>query len=468
MLVDLPSYPFDHSKTYWRESRISKGYRFRKVVRHELLGTPVSDWNKNNAIWRNWIRLSENPWVKDHRITGNTLYPAAGMLVMAIEASKQLANPEKTLKGFRFKEISLHIGLRVPSNADGVETHFYMRPYMNSTASTSSNWSEFQLFSFEGNEWREHCRGLIQTEYEAPYTPVDAGLEDQMFMKICANYVENAEQACRKNVSVQQLYGLFQTVGFDFGPIFQTLSDMRIDSDHNMIATLNSKVNDIRNIMPHRYVQPHLIHPTTLDGVLQAGIVALTRGGCDVREAMVPTSMRELWISADPNAFNKCYRLAAHADILSLRQSEASIIAVNPVNNIPIIKADGFISTAVSSRTVQNTEESYRHLSFNLDWKPDISFVDHDTALRKFGPPQHLLIDPSEIIKSVEAICYMYLWRYRSTYPDAAIEDMKPHHQKYIVWMDNVFKRYKNKELLHSQGTNWNELAEDDACLKRN
>jgi acyl transferase domain-containing protein len=462
MLVDLPSYPFDHSKTYWRESRISKGYRFRKVVRHELLGTPVSDWNKNNAIWRNWIRLSENPWIKDHRITGSTLYPAAGMLVMAIEASKQLANPEKRLKGFRFKEISLHTALRVPSNADGVETHFYMRPYMDSTSSTSSNWSEFQLFSFEGDEWREHCRGLIQTEYEAPYTPVDDGLEDQMFTKICTKYIETAEQACPKNVSVQQLYELLQTVGFDFGPTFQTLSDVRIDSDRNMIATVNSKIDDIRNKMPHRYVQPHLIHPTTLDGVLQAVIVALTRGGREVREAMVPTSMRELWISADPDAFNECYRLAAHADFLGLRQAEASIIAINPVNNIPVIKADGFISTAVSGRAAQDAEESYRHLSFNLDWKPDTSFVDHETALRKFSAPQHLLIDPSEIIKSVEAICYMYLRRYRNTHPDVAIENMKPHHQKYMAWMDNVFKRYKNKALLHSEGTNWNELAQND------
>jgi acyl transferase domain-containing protein len=173
LLVNLPSYPFNHSKTYWKESRISKGYRFRQFPRHELLGAPVPDWNKNNAIWRNWIRLSENTWIKDHRITGSILYPAAGMLVMAIEASRQLANPEKKLKGFRFREVAFQTALRIPSSANGVETHFHLRPYLDSTSSKSSSWSEFQLSSQEGDEWRDRCRGLIQTEYETPYTPVE-------------------------------------------------------------------------------------------------------------------------------------------------------------------------------------------------------------------------------------------------------------------------------------------------------
>ncbi|KAB5578099.1 polyketide synthase [Coniochaeta sp. 2T2.1] len=117
LLVDLPGYPFNHAKTYWTESRHSKGYRHRAHPRHELLGAPVPDWDRSNAIWRNWIRVNENPSVKDHRVTGATLYPAAGMLVMAIEASRQLAAPDRKVKGFRFKEVSLHMALRVPGSS---------------------------------------------------------------------------------------------------------------------------------------------------------------------------------------------------------------------------------------------------------------------------------------------------------------------------------------------------------------
>ena len=40
-------------------------------------------------------------------------------------------------------------------------------------------------------------------------------------------------------------------------------------------------------------VQPHLIRQTTLDGVLQSILVALTRGGREVREVVVPISIKE-------------------------------------------------------------------------------------------------------------------------------------------------------------------------------
>lgn len=67
-LADLPSYPWNHTKKYWLESRISRNYRFRKFPRHELLGTPVSDWNPLEARWRHTIRLSEKPWIGDHKV----------------------------------------------------------------------------------------------------------------------------------------------------------------------------------------------------------------------------------------------------------------------------------------------------------------------------------------------------------------------------------------------------------------
>ena len=68
MLVDLPEYPFNHTQKFWLESRVSRNYRFRKHPRHELLGTPVSNWNPLEARWRNVLRVSECSWIKDHKV----------------------------------------------------------------------------------------------------------------------------------------------------------------------------------------------------------------------------------------------------------------------------------------------------------------------------------------------------------------------------------------------------------------
>lgn len=68
MLPNLPSYPFNHSKRYWTEGRISRSFRSRAQQYNEFIGTPVSDWNPLNARWQNTIRISENSWVQDHKV----------------------------------------------------------------------------------------------------------------------------------------------------------------------------------------------------------------------------------------------------------------------------------------------------------------------------------------------------------------------------------------------------------------
>jgi acyl transferase domain-containing protein len=64
----LPQYPFDHSRTYWHESRVSRGWRFRKYPRLDLLGAPDSNWNPMEARWRNYLRVTELPWLEGHKV----------------------------------------------------------------------------------------------------------------------------------------------------------------------------------------------------------------------------------------------------------------------------------------------------------------------------------------------------------------------------------------------------------------
>ncbi|KAH8668644.1 fatty acid synthase S-acetyltransferase [Xylariales sp. PMI_506] len=468
MLIDLPPYEFNHSKTFWKESRISKQYRFRKHPRLELLGAPVPDWNKSNAIWRNWIRMSENPWIKDHRITGSILYPAAGMLVMAIEASRQLANPKKPLKGFRMREIALHMALRVPTSSDGVETHFYLRPYFESRSSTSSHWNEFQLCSFDGEEWREHCRGLIQTEYETAVSPVDNGLEQRMFEEACAKSIADAETACKEEVSSKQLYEILHTVGFDFGATFQTLSDIAIDRSFSVVATV--KEPDIASRMKHGFVQPYLIHPTTLDGIFQSVLVAMTNGGAEVDSAMVPTSVKELWVAADGHARHDSYRLSTRADFSGLRQATANVTAVDPVTRKPIITAVSIVSTAISDENEQQSSKTaHKHLCFNIDWKPDVHMISPDQAVKYLQskvPSTLHEANISEVIADVEKLCYIYLRRFTSIYDVSNIDETKPWNHKYVNWARGQLLQYALGEMgPRASDEDWDALALDSSYI---
>ena len=68
VLPNLPEYPFDHTQTYWDESRLSRGFRFRQQPRVQLLGSQVPDWNPLEAKWRNVLKVSDIPWVSDHQV----------------------------------------------------------------------------------------------------------------------------------------------------------------------------------------------------------------------------------------------------------------------------------------------------------------------------------------------------------------------------------------------------------------
>ncbi|KAE8134361.1 hypothetical protein BDV38DRAFT_164443 [Aspergillus pseudotamarii] len=87
ILKDLPSYPWQHDKAYWKESRISRQFRLRHSPLHELLGRRAPGDSDSEMRWRNVLRLSELEWIRGHEFQGQALFPAMGYIAMALEAS---------------------------------------------------------------------------------------------------------------------------------------------------------------------------------------------------------------------------------------------------------------------------------------------------------------------------------------------------------------------------------------------
>jgi NADPH:quinone reductase-like Zn-dependent oxidoreductase/acyl transferase domain-containing protein len=390
MLINLPRYPFNHSKEYWLESRLSRNFRNRPYPRHELLGAPVNDWDgKHDAIWRNWIRLSENPWVEHHTISGAILYPAAGMLVMAIEGCRQLAersNPGKQIKGFRFREVSFHAALRVPDDTMGVESHLYLRSVKQAALeSKASPWREFQICTAQDDdEWREHCRGQILVEYDEAKTLVDGGLEDQLLQANCIDRIAEAQQKCTAQVEAKKLYDAWKDVGLVFGPTFQTVSDPFVDHESGKaVAKVNSTIPLLKKLMPHGYIQPHLIHPTTLDGALQVCLAPLISNPArKQKNAIVLTFVDELWVSGSQHS-DDGYLVCADTKSHGRNEYEMSCTSIDPSTKQPMILVSGLIVTEVNGSS--ELEDNPKHRAWNIDWKPDPELLSLEEADKVFG-----------------------------------------------------------------------------------
>lgn len=67
--TDCPEYPFDHSRTYWSESRMSRDYRLRLEAPRDSLGTRFHDWNPLEPKWRRFLSSESTPWTKDHVVS---------------------------------------------------------------------------------------------------------------------------------------------------------------------------------------------------------------------------------------------------------------------------------------------------------------------------------------------------------------------------------------------------------------
>ncbi|KAI1150680.1 polyketide synthase [Nemania diffusa] len=399
LVIGLPRYPFNHSKEYWCESRLSRNFRNRPFPRHELLGAPVNDWDgKYDAVWRNWIRVSENPWAEQHMVSGALLYPAAGMLVMAIEGCRQLAersNPEKSIKGFRFSEVSFKAALVVPDDAMGVESHVYIRPIKQAAIeSTSSAWREFQVCTAQDDdEWREHCRGQVLIEYNEPDTIVDGGLEEEILRASCISSIDEAQKNCTTKVAAEDIYDAWKGVGLVFGKLFQTVSDSFVDHESGQaFARIRSTVPLLKKLMPYEYVQPHLIHPTTLDAALQVCLSPIISDPeKQVKNAVIPTFLNELWVSGAQHS-DDGYLATAETNIHGRKEYRSNCTAIDVNTKQPMILLTGLIATQLDAELESfELENDPKHRSWNIDWKPDPELLSLEEASKAFGTKGGLL-----------------------------------------------------------------------------
>lgn len=120
-LSDMPKYPWNHETRYWHEAAPSKSHRFRHAPRTDLLGYPVHEFSMLQPRWKNVIYLAELPWISDHKVRGNDVFPAAGMVCAALEGTRQIADKSRVVESFEFRDISIARALIIPPSDPGVD-----------------------------------------------------------------------------------------------------------------------------------------------------------------------------------------------------------------------------------------------------------------------------------------------------------------------------------------------------------
>ncbi|KAL7757381.1 hypothetical protein ACKLNR_011908 [Fusarium oxysporum f. sp. zingiberi] len=275
LIVDLPPYQWDKAKKFWAESRESKEHRSPRFPRHDILGQLTIGSSLKEPTWRNVLRLKDLPWLRDHSLGGEAVFPAAGYLSMAMEAITQLNEMSEApleIDSYIFRDISIQQALVTPDDDDGIETLFNMRPSRLSTDETM-RWWDFNTSSIstEGHV-KNHMTGRIRINTNK--------------RRALARTVPNLPQRASGKLWNQAL----KKVGFNYGPTFQDMDNITFDGiSYCAQATTNIKTSVMKD------ESRHVLHPAILDSCLQLMIVAIWAGRASAMKfRAVPVTAEEI------------------------------------------------------------------------------------------------------------------------------------------------------------------------------
>ncbi|XP_044721528.1 polyketide synthase dehydratase domain-containing protein [Hirsutella rhossiliensis] len=368
--IELPPYKYTYGGLNYHESRASKEYRHRPVVRHDLLGSKVVGNAKLRPQWRNILRIKDVPWLGDHRLVPDAVLPGAGYIAMAVEAASRVYDefPEPlTIKGFCLRDVAIKKSLVIPEDDYGVEVLTSMELADVATAQSPA-WATFSISSVgrETNEWTEHSTGRVQIQVEVASQDFDQ---------------HQVAPRAPRGVNARAWYKKFLDAGLGYGPAFQPLSDIRTDPASNLgVATVVLHPTTIKG-GESRYA----LHPASLDGAIQLGLIACHGGRLDeASTAFVPVHLSRLYLAND--IVGDTCTVVARGERRGIRSAYLDLQMLGS-NGEVLLNVDTLRCVSFS-KEAKTADRSFASPFTRLVWKPDIRTLSNRQARQIFPPPK--------------------------------------------------------------------------------
>lgn len=445
-----PRYPFNHTRSYWAESRLSKNFRFRETARHDLLGSRALDWNPQVAQWRNVIRLAEVPWLQDHTINGEVIFPAAAMLVIAIEALRELLGGQTQgssgLLGIEIQDASFIHPITFARGTETAEIQFNLSTTPQPGGYDRSTSSQFRLFVIENGSYIECCSGSIRPilkQYDqdkaVSYGPWGRG-------KQLPDWLQDVSTACRGRSYIDPYAASPPGSTLRYGPCFQNVQEMCLGA--RGFATAKIDTEAWRSKPPGGRPPAYAIHPATLDGLAQLVTPVLSQNGRHL-PTMVPVRLARLWLDLSSGA-SLCQgrmRVAAKCRLRGYRGASADIVGTCEGGDTSVVYMNGLETNFISSTTDASIQLPPRKLCTRLVWKPDVGLMSpeqmcHYCVRERPAQPPGAVQEYQSLVTAI--FCFVLdAIKFVKERPDLILA---PHLEAYVGWMEFQEQRLLNGE----------------------
>ncbi len=346
--IRIPTYPWQ-KKLLWRESERSREFRLgtdRHIFLNEEVDTP-------DPTWRVELNGQLFPYLKDHCIQQNIVFPGAGYVEAGLALHREVfEGSECTLEQIRFESLLTVDRKRPPILSLCFDPR--LRRY-NIHARTRE----------EGAPWTVHASGRI--------VPGEAGDSRRKVS------LDSIGRRCPNLVDPSDLYSKLGKRGIQFGKSFRGVVEIRTSRDEYLSRLDLPEVDE-----PSK--ETFLIHPTLLDSALQTVLYLM-----DGFDTVLPVSVERLFFYRSPPS--KCW---SHGKITSRRWDsiEADVV---------IFDEDGEVCVTVSKivcRRIQERDEP-RNWFYGYEW---VKAAAIQSAQETSGRNLLVLADPIPGLESLLAI----------------------------------------------------------------
>uniref|UniRef100_A0A093ULT3 Lovastatin nonaketide synthase n=1 Tax=Talaromyces marneffei PM1 TaxID=1077442 RepID=A0A093ULT3_TALMA len=414
-LRTVPQYAWDHTQSFWAESRLSKAMRMRQNRPHELLGIKL-DSGEHELRWRNFLKPNEIPWVRGHSIQGQTIFPGAGFAVMAMEATKAfVADTGEEMELIELENLTIHRALGFIDENIGSEVMVTLSNIERKFGLVLCN------FTCEACPTKDASPTIFSTARVR--LRLGPGSRDTLPPR------EPAPEGHKiTEVDTEVFYSSLAKLGYNYADMFKSITNL---SRWGLAAS-----GQINSVGETGYETDLIVHPAPLDVAFQGLFCAIgAPGDGQLWTLMVPTVIRN--IKVNPVTCNQTSCLGtdlmfdAKVQLGESRQQVSGDIDVYDTEGNAVLQIEGLEVTSVVQITAKDDAQKFSETIWAPE-KPD--------AAKEYTEFWDSETEKYEKSYFVERVCFLYMKRLHNAIPMNEREGLEWHPRRYLNWVASVVR----------------------------
>lgn len=445
LLKGLPTYAWDHSTPFWQETRRARAslQKGDGGCPHPLLGTRCIDESEGEIRFRNHLTVREVPWLADHCIQNQVVFPGSAYLCMCLEAVvTAFPLPVEQILLLELRHITICKALVFKKNKhesqEGAELLLRinivedMADHILATFSISSSSDAAN----EGTGLSENCSGEIMVFRRQSSANNGQDTPHNLLPLPKTPYLDEMAISLQSST----FYDWARNLGYGYNGYFTGLADMRRKMNASSGRLKIPQQNDI------------LLHPATLDLAIQSILLAYScPGDGRLRSMHMPTKIDTLRIdvlSCQTAAQQSEDTMQYFSTVASTADLTGSVELHNGMRTF--VQIEGLHAAPITPRTAENDVKMF----FEMDLMPEVPI-----ALQTALSPYRFKEDYDLGIKAERVACF-YLQKLAQLFPKQNRNGMLWYHARLMEYVDFTMDKLAGGK--HAYGDpEWMESAED-------